>query len=485
MHASQERLRIHAHHHDHDQQRDEHRELTPVQVRQVAVLVLVEFAEQDALCRPEHVDRTQHHAARRDDGVRAGVLEGAEQDQELAHEPIQPRQPNGRQRDDHEHHRVDGHAVREAAEGRNLARVAPLVEHPHQEEQRARGEPVIEHLVQRTFQTLAVPREQPQHDEAQVAHRRVGDQLLEIGLHHGHQRAIDDADDRQQQEHRQGGLRRLREERNRETHEAVAAHLEQDGGQNHRTRGRRLDVRVRQPGVQRPHRHLDGEGEREGREIPNGLLRRDAGVVQAQQVERVLAGLLLVLVHERQDGDQHEQRPRHRVHEELEGGVQTAFVAPNPDQEIHRDESHFPEDVEQEQIQAQENAHHAGLQEQQENVEFAHPVGDTLPGCQHRERPDETGQDHEPQTDAVDAQVILDAEALDPRHALDELHAATRGHEPAQERQAEREVRQHAGQGQQPHGPGRAARQKQQRQRGEHRQEDDGGQQTHGALLSR
>jgi hypothetical protein len=39
--------------------------------------------------------------------------------------------------------------------------------------------------------------------------------------------------------------------------DAVAAHLQQHAGQDHADRRRRLDVGVRQPGVEREDRHLD------------------------------------------------------------------------------------------------------------------------------------------------------------------------------------------------------------------------------------
>ena len=55
-------------------------------------------------------------------------------------------------------------------------------------------------------------------------------------------------------------------DRQREAQEAVAAHLQHDGGQHHGAAGGRLDVRVGQPGVHRPHRHLHGEGREEGEE---------------------------------------------------------------------------------------------------------------------------------------------------------------------------------------------------------------------------
>ena len=43
--------------------------------------------------------------------------------------------------------------------------------------------------------------------------------------------------------------------------DAVGAELEQDAGQDHADRRRRLDVGVGQPGVEREHRHLDGEAD--------------------------------------------------------------------------------------------------------------------------------------------------------------------------------------------------------------------------------
>ena len=57
----------------------------------------------------------------------------------------------------------------------------------------------------------------------------------------------------------------------------VAAHLQQDAGQDDRARGRGLGVRVREPRVERPHRHLDREGEEEAEEGPELERRRAEG----------------------------------------------------------------------------------------------------------------------------------------------------------------------------------------------------------------
>ena len=122
----------------------------------------------------------------------------------------------------------------------------------------------------------------PEHHEAEVRHRRVGDQLLGVVLHVGHERAVDDADHRQDAMTGAAASRGQREHRHGEAQEAVGAELQQHAGQDHRAAGGRLDVRVGQPGVQREERHLDGEGQREGAEAeqlrPDGSVRCDSCV---------------------------------------------------------------------------------------------------------------------------------------------------------------------------------------------------------------
>ena len=104
---------------------------------------------------------------------------------------------------------------------------------------------------------------EPEHHVAEVADRRVGDDLLDVGLHEREAGAVEDAHDRERHDHGREQLRRIGEQREAELHEAVRAHLQQHAGEDHRARGRRLDVRVGQPRVQRHDRHLDRERQRE------------------------------------------------------------------------------------------------------------------------------------------------------------------------------------------------------------------------------
>ena len=58
-------------------------------------------------------------------------------------------------------------------------------------------------------------------------------------------------------------MRGLRKQRQAEAQHAVGAQLQHHARQHHRARGGRFGVRVRQPGMQREERHLDGKGQEE------------------------------------------------------------------------------------------------------------------------------------------------------------------------------------------------------------------------------
>ncbi len=88
------------------------------------------------------------------------------------------------------------------AEVGQQAGVPPVVEHADQQEQGAGAQAVVDHLQGRAGDPLRVQREDAEHHEAQVRHRRVGDQRLDILLHQRHQRAVEDADERQRRDPR-------------------------------------------------------------------------------------------------------------------------------------------------------------------------------------------------------------------------------------------------------------------------------------------
>ena len=152
------------------------------------------------------------------------------------------------------------------------------------------------------------------------------------------------------------------------------------------------------------------------------------------------AGELLRVEVQGEDAEQHHDRAGERIEEELDRGVQPPRAAPDPDEEVHRDEHHLPEHVEQEHVEGAEDAQHPRLQQQHEDVESAHAVGDRGPRGQDRDEAEERGEEHEQGADAVHREEVVDPDRGDPGRLLDELEALLSPVEPEPEGQAHQEA---------------------------------------------
>ena len=89
--------------------------------------------------------------------------------------------------------------------------MAAFIENACQHEESAGGDSVRQHDEDGAIQSGRGEAEDSKHDESEVTDRRIGDQLLHVRLHQRDQRAIDDAN--QRQNHDPGGIavRLLRE----------------------------------------------------------------------------------------------------------------------------------------------------------------------------------------------------------------------------------------------------------------------------------
>ncbi len=279
---------------------------------------------------------------------------------------------------------------------------------------------MVDHLDHATLEALAGERERAEHDEAEVAHRRVGDEPLHVGLDDGDHGAVDDPDDGQRG-HQPGELDGgLGEERQVEADEAVGAELQQHARQHHRARGGRLGVGVGQPRVEREQRHLDGEGGGEGEEQPGLRRLRDVDEQQILEAEGRAVGDA-----EPQDRRQHEGRAQGRVDHELDRGVDAVVRAPDPDQEVHRDQRDLEEHEEEDEVERDEHPEETGLEDQHRHHVHLEVLLHRCRG-EDRDREQEGGEDDEQQRDAVDADVPRDPPRLVEEHALGELELGTR-----------------------------------------------------------
>src|SRR5687768_5743177 len=104
---------------------------------------------------------------------------------------------------------------------------------------------------------------------------------------------------------------------------------------------------IRQPGVKWEQWHLNRKSNKERKKEPVLLMRRKVGAVKLKDVERCSTGLSFMKVVQEYDGYKHQQTAGNRVQEKFHRSVDTVWPAPDSNQEIHRNQHHFPEQVKQ------------------------------------------------------------------------------------------------------------------------------------------
>ena len=265
--------------------------------------------------------------------------------------------------------------------------------------------------------------EDAQHHEAEVADGGVGDEAVEVVLADGGQAAVDDADRGRHRDRRGGPAGGLGEQRQDQGDHAVGADLVQDADEQHGCARGGLLGRVRQPGVQRDHGGLDGEGDEEGGEDPPARRGRDLQVPREALDEE---GVLPTRPVDEQgdDADEHDQSAGQRVQQELEGGAPAPGPAEAPDEEVHRDEHGLEAQVEEEDVAGGEDDDDEGLQDQDQPGEPVLAVGRNLPpGGEQHNGGEEGGQQEHGQAQPVDAQGPGHAQGRDPGPGLGQLEA--------------------------------------------------------------
>ena len=223
----------------------------------------------------------------------------------------------------------------------------------------------------------------------------------------------------------------MREHGKWETEHTVSAHLQHDTGQQHRTAGRCLNVRIGQPGVEGYGGQLHEEPDHQHDE-QNLLqtLTEEPGTTsicglcvkgQGWDVKRATgpsAGVGEVLRLEEVHGDQtqqHDDRGGEGVDEELLRSILSVVATPFEDEEEHRNQGQLPEHVEHEQVERHEDTderttHHQDQREIDGCVLLV-PRGDDGHGQQ------EGGEPHHGEGQGVHAHAPVNAEGFNPNIA--------------------------------------------------------------------
>ena len=198
-----------------------------------------------------------------------------------------------------------------------LARRRAPLDRAGEQEQHRRDQPVVDHLQHGAVDPEVVRREQPERDQAHLRQRRVRDHAADVRRAEGEQRAVDEPDRGEHEDRRPEVVHADREQREADPQEAERRRLRDHAREHGRDLRRRLAVGVRQPAVEREERRLDDERRREPEEDPVARVRPAVD-------HRERPGLEPVDDH----GREHQQRPDHRVDDELDRRAAAAPARP-------------------------------------------------------------------------------------------------------------------------------------------------------------
>ncbi len=96
--------------------------------------------------------------------------------------------------------------------------------------------------------------------------------------------------------------------------------------------------------------------------------------------------------------------------EELDRRIDPVFMSPDHDQEKHRDQHQFPEEIEEKQIQSGEDTDDSGQRPQQIEMEKPHPLPNLRPRNGHTDHPQKKRQDDHQETQAIEREDETDSQ---------------------------------------------------------------------------
>jgi hypothetical protein len=367
--------------------------------------------------QPQRVHRGHPDAGEGDAADDQLGVEDADQDEELAGEVRRARHGQVRERDDEEERGQQGRAERQAAHvAQVLAAARALGEVGDDDERGGHDQAVVDRLQDRALGAVAAQREDPEDDEAELRDGRVPEDQARAGRRERHRRPVEDRGERQHQHQVLEVRAGVGEDRRDDAQEAVGGDLGEHRREHGEHRQRHVAVAVGHPAVERERRHLHEERRGEAEEDP--LLRALAQRVGRQVAEREAQVVAALLGDQDARGDrrgQHQQRPDQGVDEQLgDRRDARALRPPDPRQEQERQQHQVEEQDEERQVLGHQRAEHGALGQAEEEEELPRraPLSPRRPHDAHQE--DERREHDEEEVQPIDAQLVVDAERLDP-----------------------------------------------------------------------
>ena len=157
-----------------------------------------------------------------------------------------------------------------------------------------------------------------------------------------------------------------------------------------------------EPAVEGPDGRLDDERRHEPEEDPRVVARRPGHVERAAREA------------ESDDGDEHQERARHRVDDELDRRARPSRSTPHADEDVERDQHCLPEDVEEQEVLRGEHADRGALEKEQEAHVGSGALAAGPEAVPDGRRRDDRGQPDEPERVVEEADLVRDPQVVEP-----------------------------------------------------------------------
>ena len=141
-------------------------------------------------------------------------------------------------------------------------------------------------------------------------------------------------------------------------------------------------------------------------------------------------------------GDQHQQGAEQGVEKKFEGCVNFVWPAPDANNQVHRDQGGLEKNIKKHTVQGAKNPNHEPAQNQKGAHVLVDASGDHLPASDHHHQIDEGREQHKPERDTVQTQMVVDIEARYPCDIFNKLHVCSAQLKTLVQRQGEEKAEQ-------------------------------------------
>src|SRR5210317_1380540 len=175
--------------------------------------------------------------------------------------------------------------------------------------------------------------------------------------------------------------------------------------------------------MNREHWHLDGKAESKSSKEPCLQVCRDIQLSKMSDTEAIFerdTRLNRVVVNI-DDGNQHQERTDCGKDKEFHRCIDAVLATPDTDHEVHRHQQQLPENIEEKEVKRDECAEHAGFKKKGQSHKALGVLINCVPGRKNGDRHNEGCQHDQPETDAVNTDIVVHLEVVADTDPVSEL----------------------------------------------------------------